>query len=168
MEKKYKIPVILYETEEQTLPYIEVEQNDSMPPVLFIQEFKFTGEFEPDAQGSEQPIVDMSVHMYANMEFLSNKLSSETYDDVRVAMGLKPLQQAREEGQKVLDKIYSNVNKKFEETRSEQNKAKEDLARKLNERLTEQFYKAETEEEEPKQKDKFNLQFEIVDEKDEK
>lgn len=166
MQKKYKIPVILYETEEQALPYIEVEKDDDMPPVLFIQEYKHTGEIEPDDQGNEQPIVDMTVHMYADMEFLSNKLTPEMYDDVRVAMGLKPLQQAREEGQKVLDKVYSNVNQRVEEARSEQGKAKEELARKLNERLTNRFYKAE-EEEEPKQNDKFKLQFEVVDEENE-
>lgn len=140
MQKKHKIPVILYEGDDQVLPYIEVEQDEEMPPVLFIQEYKHTGELEPDGSGNEQPIVEMTIHMYADMEFLSKKLTSERYDEVRVAMGLEPLKKAREEGQKVMDKVFENVNKRAEDALLEKNKAKEEVARRLNEKLTEKFF----------------------------
>lgn len=145
MQKKHKIPVILYEGDDQVLPYIEVEQQDEMPAVLFIQEYKHTGETEPDGSGNEQPIVEMSIHMYADMEFLSKKLTPERYDEVRVAMGLEPLKKAREEGQKVMNKIYENVNKRAEEALQSKNKAKDEVARRLNEKLTEKFFPAKDE-----------------------
>jgi hypothetical protein len=145
MQKKYKIPVILYETEEEALPYIEVEEGDDMPPVLFIQEYKHTGETEPADDGSEQSIVDMHIHMYADMQFLEKKLSADRYDEVRVAMGLQPLKKARQEGQKVLDRVFANANTKAGEIEAEKNKAKEEVARRLNEKLTEKFFSAAAE-----------------------
>ena len=91
MKKQAKIPVILYESEEQALPYIEVEQKEMMPEALFIQEYKHTGEVEPGADGEDQPIVDMMIHMYVNMGTLAEKLSPELYDQVRTALDCSQL-----------------------------------------------------------------------------
>jgi len=88
--KKYKVPIILYESEEQALPYIEVLEQEEMPPTLFIQEYKHTGEIEPGLNGEDQLIVDMSIHMFVDMEVLADKLTPERYDEVRVAFGLQP------------------------------------------------------------------------------
>lgn len=141
--KKYKIPVILYESEEQAIPYVEVEEGDDMPPTLFIQEYRHTGEFEPDSNGEEQPIVDMIMHMFVDMDFLSKKLSPNLYDVVRTSIGLQPVKKAREEGQKILDKVYSNVNDRMEDALSQKEKVKFDLAEKLNQKLSERFYESE-------------------------
>jgi hypothetical protein len=141
MQKKYKVPVILYESDEQVLPYIEVQKEDEMPRVLFLQEYKHTGETEPDSSGNEQPIVDISIHMYADMEFLSKKLTPSMYDEVRMAMGLEPLKKAREKGQKIIDNANENLVKKTESVMAEKEKAKEEIARRLNEKLTEKFFK---------------------------
>jgi len=146
MTKKYKIPVILYESEEQALPYIEIEQEDDMPPTLFIQEYKHTGEFEPGTDGEDQSIVDINMHMYVNMEFLKTKLSSDLYDTVRVCMGLKPVKEARLEGQKILDKATENVNKNITMNSQEKEKFKEEVAKRFNERLTGTFFKEEKKE----------------------
>lgn len=162
MNKKYKIPVILYETDEQNIPYIEVEKNDEMPPVLFIQEYKHTGEFEPDDEGKENPIVDITIHMYANMNVLSKSLTPEKYDEVRVAMGLKPLNEAKAEGQKILNKVYDNVNQNFIDKVSEKN----NFVKEINEKLTEKFYKSQ-EENNINNNNKVKLQYEIVDDEDE-
>lgn len=140
--KKYKIPVILYESEEQAIPYVEVEQGDDMPPTLFIQEYKHTGDFEPDEGGEEQPIVDMIMHMFVDMDFLSKQLSPQLYDMVRTSIGLEPVKKAREEGQKILDRVYSNVNDQMEDALSQKEKVKSELAEKLNQKLNERFFQS--------------------------
>jgi len=147
-KKQAKIPVILYESEEQALPYIEVEEGEEMPDALFIQEYKHTGEYEPDQSGEEAPIVDILMHMYVNMSTLQKKLSPELNDDVRVAIGLQPLAKARVEGQKIMDRVYGNVNKRMEESHANKEQVKEELGRRLNEKLTEKFFKTEEVEEE--------------------
>jgi len=144
MNKKYKVPVILYESDEQTMPYIEVEKDDTMPPALFIQQYKKTGEVEPDERGNEQAIVDIYVHMYVDMEVLSKKLSPEHYDEVRVALGLKPLSEARKEGEKIMERVNQNVSSIVEDKLLNKDKTKEEALSKLTEGLASKFFKAET------------------------
>lgn len=148
MKKQAKIPVILYESEEQSLPYIEIEQDDNMPDALFIQEYKHTGDYEPDEEGEEAPIVDILMHMYVNMTTLQNKLPADLNDKVRVAIGLQPLAKAKAEGQKIMDRVYGNVNKRMEDTHANKEQLKEELGRHLNEKLNEKFFKTEEVEEE--------------------
>lgn len=142
-----QVPVILYE--EPTghneggipFPYIEVPKNGVMPPVLFIFEYKHTGEFEPDEKGNPAAIIDQMLHKYVDLEHLKEKLSPGLYDSVRVALGMKPLKEAQAAGQKILDKVQANVNKfdvaaerkRLEEERNvaEANKKLEDMRAKL-------------------------------------
>lgn len=123
--EKYEIPDILYDepdernkTKRNLFPFILVAQGKKMPPVLFIEERRETGEFEPDLNGNPCPVVDCLLHMYVDMEFLKEKLTPEVNDQVRVALGLKPLKEAQEAGQKILDKVQENVNKIIEEAKS--------------------------------------------------
>jgi len=141
--KKYKIPVILYESEEQVIPYVEVEVGEEMAPTIFIQEYKHTDTFEPDENGDEQAVIDITMHMFVDMETLSKKLGEDLYDQVRVAFGLQPVKKARSEGQKILDKVYKNANSNLEQALTKKKNVKEDLAKKLNEKLTDKFYKSE-------------------------
>lgn len=114
MNSKYKIPVILYEEDKSgksnIIPYIEVGKEDTMPPVLFISEYKETGEFEPDPNFGSRPIVDMLIHQYIDMELLKQKLDGKTLDKIRVAIGLKPLKEAKKEGKKMMNKVFLNAN----------------------------------------------------------
>lgn len=82
-----------------------------MPPVLFIFEYRHTGEVEPDEKGREVPIIDQIPHKYVDMELLKEKLSPEVNDVVRVALGMKPLKEAQSSGQAILDKVYSKIDK---------------------------------------------------------
>jgi len=142
-----QVPVILYE--EPTgkndggipFPYIEIPKEGAMPPVLFIFEYKHTGEFEPDEKGNPAAIVDQYLHKYVDLEHLKDKLSPATYDMVRVALGMKPLKEAQVAGQKILDKVKSNVanfdtnaeRKRIEEERNiaEASKKLEDMRNRL-------------------------------------
>lgn len=111
-----KFPIIYYEEQDKDggtnpIPYIEVEKEEPWPYVLFIQEYRQTGEHEPDHKGDPVPIYDMVMHQYVDMLTLKEKLSEDTYDIVRLALGMKPLKEAQKEGSKLLDKIENKNNK---------------------------------------------------------
>jgi hypothetical protein len=115
VSKQPQLPVILYEEPSGkndkgiSMPYIEVQKEGQMPPMLFIFEYKHTGETEPDDRGREVAIVDQIPHKYVDMEYLKDRLSPELNDKIRVALGMKPLQVAKEEGQKIMDKVMFQV-----------------------------------------------------------
>jgi hypothetical protein len=115
VSKQPQLPVILYEEPSGkndkgiSMPYIEVQKEGQMPPMLFIFEYKHTGETEPDDRGREIAIVDQIPHKYVDMEYLKDRLSPELNDQIRVALGMKPLQVAKEEGQKIMDKVMFQV-----------------------------------------------------------
>jgi hypothetical protein len=109
-----KLPVILYEEplpgeDPNPIPYIEVKLDVAMEPVLFISEYKETGEFEIDPEHGSVPIVDMLIHAYASLDRLKTVLDADRFDEVRIALGMKPLQVAMDEGQKILDKVSNNA-----------------------------------------------------------
>ena len=52
--------------------------------------------------------MEMELYQYANMQYLKNDLDAETYDKVRVCLGLEPLDTARKKGMKVSEKILNN------------------------------------------------------------
>jgi glutamate formiminotransferase len=111
---KPKLPVILYEESKtgeaaNPIPYIEVGMSEEMPSVLFISEYKETGEYEPDPQFGSRPIVDMLIHKYVDLDHLKTKLDEETYDKIRVALGMKPLKQAQQSGQQILNKVFAKA-----------------------------------------------------------
>lgn len=114
MNKKPKLPVILYEDPTpgqpvNPIPYLEVGIDEEMPPVLFVSEYKETGEFEPDPQFGSRPIVDMLIHKYVDLDHLKEKIDPKTFDKIRVALGMKPLKEAQKNGKKILTKVYANA-----------------------------------------------------------
>ena len=114
MSDKLKFPVIYYDDAEDggpvnPIPYIPMEIEEKWPFILFIQEYRDTGEIEPDSEGEPQPICDMFMHKFIDMEFLQEKLDPETNDVVRVALGMEPLDVAKKKGAVILDKIQENV-----------------------------------------------------------
>lgn len=151
--QKPKLPIILYEEPKpgepaNPIPYVEIGLNEEMPKVLFISEYKETGEFEPSAEGTAA-IVDMIIHKFVDLEHLQKVLDSKTNDKIRVALGMKPLKEAQKKGQNILSKVMSNAqNNKKELESNEDKRAKrafvlgEDLKRKA-----EQFLKNNKKEE---------------------
>jgi hypothetical protein len=112
MQDKW-VPEIFYEEDEggltSSIPFIAVPENQCMPPVLFIFESRETGEYEPDENGNESPISEITLHQYADMVLLKQKLTPEEYDRVRDCLGLLPLQEALEKGKKITQKVSENV-----------------------------------------------------------
>ena len=99
------IPEIFYEESAngvtRGLPFVNIPKDKVMPSSLFLCGVE---EGEDDSEEKE-----VTVHMYCNMEFLKDRLESETLDKIRLAMGLKPLKIAAEEGKKITERIHSNV-----------------------------------------------------------
>ncbi len=113
MTDKHWVPEIMYEDSEDgmtsKIPFIMVPQDQTMPSFLFIFESRETGEYEPDSEGNQLPIIDMELHQYANMALLKEKLTTTDYDKVRNALGLKPLKTAAVQGAKITDNIRKNL-----------------------------------------------------------
>lgn len=112
--EKYEVPVILYEEPKpgdkpNPIPYIDVPVKGKMPPVLFIFEYRQTGEYEPDSKGNPVEMVDQIPHKYVDMEHLKDKLPPHLNDMIRTLLGMKPLKEAQEKGQVILDKVQKNV-----------------------------------------------------------
>ena len=102
MQKKQWIPEIYYEDASDgitsSIPFIDVPEGHVMPPLLFIFEYQKTGETEPGDDGEELPIVQIDLHQYANMKLLQASLAPEKYDEIRLALGLERLEDARRKG----------------------------------------------------------------------
>ena len=114
-DKRKWVPEIMYEEYDEEsisggLPFIQVPAEKEMPDILFMFGSTETGEFEPDLDGEPQPIMEMELFQYANMHYLKEELDADTYDKVRVILGLEPLNIAREKGLKQSEKIL-NKNK---------------------------------------------------------
>lgn len=143
VNKQPQLPVILYEEPSGkndkgiSMPYIEVQKGGQMPPMLFIFEYKHTGETEPDDRGREVAIVDQIPHKYVDMEYLKDRLSPELNDQIRVALGMKPLQVAKQEGQKILDKVMFQVSIIKDEAEKEKIEKRELVAQELEKKTKE-------------------------------
>ena len=107
--KRNWVPEIVYEEGQDGLsshiPFIHVPEEEVMPPILFLFESRETGEFEPGLEGEEVPVVQLDLHQYANMVQLKDKLDSEIYDIVRLALGLEPLAVATAKGKAISSSV---------------------------------------------------------------
>ena len=110
------VPEIMYEDYDEDsisagLPFIQVPQDKEMPDILFMFSSQETGEFEPGVEGEPEPIVEMELFQFANMQYLKEDLDADTYDKVRASLGLQPLNVAVEKGMKTSEKILNkNIN----------------------------------------------------------
>ena len=108
------IPEIMYEetTEEgvsSNIPFILVPKEEQMPKLLFMFESRETDEKEPGPDGEDLPIYEWDLHQYANMLTLKEKLPVHTFDIVRQALGLEPINVAAKKGAEITQKIRSNL-----------------------------------------------------------
>lgn len=112
-KKSAWVPEIYYEDAGEGLsshiPFITVPKNEEMPKMLFIFESRMTGEVEPGSKGEELPVTEMTLHQYADMEYLKVGLTPAEYDKVRAVLGLQPLKDAVTAGRQVTQSIRENV-----------------------------------------------------------
>ena len=116
-DKRKWVPEICYEDYENAeltggLPFVQIPPDKEMPNVLFFFGSQETGEFEPDTEGEPQPIVEMELYQFACMKYLQEGLEPETYDKVRVCLGLLPLEEARQKGKGQIVNKLKEINEK--------------------------------------------------------
>jgi len=114
MQNKNWVPEIFYEEGDEDgltshIPFITVPEDESMPRMLFIFESRDTGEIEPGPDGEELPVTEITLHQYADMQILKNKLTLETYDEIRAVLGLQSLAQAVEAGKQITERVRDAV-----------------------------------------------------------
>ena len=114
MKNRHWVPEIMYEESNEigasaSIPFIPVPEDELMPEIIYIFESKETGETEPGPNGEELPVTDMELHQYADMAVLKNKLSLQTYVEVRLALGLEPIAVAAKKGQAITQKVRNNL-----------------------------------------------------------
>jgi hypothetical protein len=73
------------------------------------------------------------------MEYLKDRLSPELNDQIRVALGMKPLQVAKQEGQKILDKVMFQVSVIKDEAEKEKIEKRELVAQELEKKTKEKM-----------------------------
>lgn len=117
-DKRTWVPEICYEEYDPDaltggLPFITVPNDKEMPNVLFFFGSRETGEFEPGLEGEPSPIVEMELYQFGCMKYLQENLDTETYDKVRSALGLLPLEEAREKGRSKAIKTAEEVQEKL-------------------------------------------------------
>lgn len=110
------VPEIMYEDDEEGgltshIPFIQVPDDEDMPSMLFISECRDSGEFEPGPDGEDLPIIDLTLHQYAEMEILKKNLPPDVYDMVRAALGLIPMKEAVVKGREITQRVRDNVTK---------------------------------------------------------
>src|SRR3990167_1661517 len=103
-----KQPEILYNEDEQNWPFIKLEKDEEMPAMLVIASLKDTGETEEE-NGNEMPVFGWEPTQYFSADFMKKKLDAETYDKIRLALGLEPLKTAQEKGAKITEKVRENL-----------------------------------------------------------
>ena len=113
-DKRKWVPEIMYEDPAEigassAIPFIPVPNGEEMPRILYIFETRETGEFEPGADGEDLPVTEMDLHQYADMLVLKNNLDSVSYDKVRSALGLEPMESAVAKGAKITENIRNNI-----------------------------------------------------------
>ena len=110
MSVKNWIPEILYEENDKGItsgfPFIEVPDDKNMPSCLFICESRKVKEENSEIEK------EVSFHCFANMTILKQQLPEEQFDLVRVSLGLKPLKEAVEKGNKITEDISKKLNSK--------------------------------------------------------
>jgi hypothetical protein len=111
---KQWLPEIMYEGGgdeglTNNIPFIPVPNGEHMPQFLFVFESRETGEFEPGPEGEELAVTELDLHQYADMATLKSKLDDETFDKVRAALGLEPLQSAIKKGEQISSNVRKNL-----------------------------------------------------------
>ena len=109
------VPEICYEEEAEGIsshiPFVQVPSSEEMPKILYIFESRETGEHEPGLDGNPVPVIQLDLHQYADLAVLKSKFDEESYNNVRLALGLEPLEDAIEKGARITENIREKVSK---------------------------------------------------------
>lgn len=107
------IPNIYYEENVEGIangfPFIEVPQDKDMPNCLFIYSMKTL-----DTKIDDEFEKELSMFSYANMSVLKENLNPILFDEVRKALGLKPLQEVSPAFNEIVENTLQDLKKEHE------------------------------------------------------
>ncbi len=107
------IPPIYYEEDAEGItrgfPFIEIPQDKDMPNCLFIYGMKTL-----DTKIDDEFEKEVIMYSYANMSVLKDKLPPVLFDEVRMALGLKPINEAISAADKMLENVVEGLKKEHE------------------------------------------------------
>ncbi len=107
------IPPIYYEEDAEGItrgfPFIEIPQDKDMPNCLFIYGMKTL-----DTKVDDEFEKEVVMYSYANMSVLKDKLPPVLFDEVRMALGLKPINEAISAADKMLENVVEGLKKEYE------------------------------------------------------
>ena len=96
--KKFIQPEIFYEESAEGftngMPFMRIESEETVPSALFMGAAKNIE--NKNTEVDEEEMCEITMQMYVNSEVLKNVLDKETYDKVRISIGLDPLDVAIE------------------------------------------------------------------------
>jgi len=107
------IAPIFYEEDAEGItrgfPFIEIPHDKDMPNCLFIYGMKTL-----DTKVDDEFEKEVVMYSYANMTVLKNKLPPVLFDEVRMALGLKPINDAISATDKMLENVVEGLKKEHE------------------------------------------------------
>ena len=107
------IPEIVYaqssDGKTAKIPTINVPKDYDTPKILFFFANKETDETDVNEAGETVPVVESELVQYANINVLRDSLPVSTYNEIRLALGLKSLEEALEAGKKITDNVRKNL-----------------------------------------------------------
>jgi hypothetical protein len=122
-DKRNWIPEIFYEEGTDGMagqfPFIQIPVDKDMPTMLFMLGSKETGEFTPSSNGEPEPIVEMEMYSYVNMQQLQEVMPFEDYDRLRITIGLKPLDEASRLGMQQSEKMVDSIKQQHKKNTGE-------------------------------------------------
>ena len=117
-DKRNWLPEIYYEEGSDGMagqfPFVQIPQDKDMPSMFFILGSRETGDTTPNSTGEEEPIVEMEMYSFVNMQQLQEVMDEEEYDNLRTRIGLKKLNEARQEGIKRSQNMAESIQEQHE------------------------------------------------------
>lgn len=118
-DKRNWHPEIYYEESTDGMagqfPFVQIPSDKDMPSMMFILGARETGDTTPSSSGEPEAIVEMDMYSYVNMQQLQEVMEPQAYDDLRILIGLAPLDEARAKGIKQSQKMADKINQKHDE-----------------------------------------------------
>lgn len=96
-------------------PFVQIPNDKDMPTMFFILGAKETGDTTASSDGEPEAIVEMEMYSYVNMQQLQEVMSFEAYDDLRIMIGLKPLDEARAKGLQQSKDMAQKINNQHQQ-----------------------------------------------------
>jgi hypothetical protein len=96
-------------------PFVQIPNDKDMPTMFFILGARETGDTTASSSGDPEAIVEMEMYSYVNMQQLQEVMSFEDYDNLRMTIGLKPLNEAVAKGLKQSEEMAKKINNQHQQ-----------------------------------------------------